>query len=184
MLSKFIIAGVITTAIIASTGQIAFPPKPLILYNPSPSAAIGFYKLSKNDAPKTGSQVAAYAPEWARVMEDERGYLPYDYPLIKSVLAVSGDKVCYHKSGVRVPNGAVIPVLGRDHSGREMPALSGCIVLKSGEYFIASPDVQEGFDSRYFGPVKIENILGTVEFLGHSKNAQSRKSSENGGFKG
>jgi len=184
MLSKFIIAGVITTAIIATTAQITFPPKPIILYNPSPSAAIGFYKLSKNEAPQIGSQVAAFAPEWARVMADERGYLPYDYPMIKSVMAASGDEICYHKSGVRVPNGAVISVLGRDHSGREMPARSGCIVLKLDEYFIASPDVQAGFDSRYFGPVRIENILGTVEFLGDSKNAQSGKSSENGGLRG
>ena len=177
MLSKFIIAGVITTAIIATTAEIAFPPKPIVLYNPSPSAPIGFYKLSKDMAPEIGAQVAAYAPEWARVMADERGYLPYEYPLIKSVLAASGDEVCYHKSGVRVPNGSVIPVQVRDRSGREMPARSGCIVLKSDEYFIASPDVQAGFDSRYFGPVKIENILGTVEFLGNSENAQSGKSS-------
>lgn len=184
MLSKFIIAGVITTAIVATTAQITFPPKPIVLYNPSPSAAIGFYRLRKDQALNIGSQVAAYGPEWARVMANERGYLPYDYPLIKSVVAVPGDEVCYHKSGVRVPNGAVISVLGRDHSGREMPAQSGCIILKSGEYFIASPDVQAGFDSRYFGPVRIENILGTVEFLGNSKNAQIRKSSENGGFEG
>lgn len=184
MLSKFIIAGVITTAIVATTAQISFPPKPIILYNPSPSAAIGFYRLRKDQALNIGSQVAAYGPEWARVMANERGYLPYDYPLIKSVVAVPGDDVCYHKSGVRVPNGAVIPVQARDHSRREMPAPSGCIVLKPGEYFIASPDVQAGFDSRYFGPVKIENILGTVEFLGNSKNAQSGKSSVNGGFEG
>ncbi|WP_026941032.1 S26 family signal peptidase [Hellea balneolensis] len=181
MLGKFIIAGVITMAVIATSAEIAFPPKPLILYNPSPSAPIGFYKLNTDVPPTLGAQVAAYAPEWARKMADERGYLPYDYPLIKPVMAVSGDEVCYHKSGVRVPNGAVIPVLGRDHSGREMPALSGCIFLKSDEYFIASPDVQAGFDSRYFGPVKLTDILGQVEYLGKSK---KKKMSKNVGFMG
>ena len=184
MLGKFIIAGVITTAIIATTAQITFPPKPIVLYNPSLSAPIGFYKLNKDISPKLGVQVAAYAPQWARIMADERGYLPYEYPLIKSVVAVQGDEVCYHKTGVRVPNGAVIPVLVRDHSGREMPALSGCIVLKSDEYFIASPDVQAGFDSRYFGPVKLTNILGTVVFLGKSKTPNSVQMRENGGFEG
>lgn len=181
MLGKFIIAGVITTAVIATTAEIAFPPKPVILYNPSPSAAIGFYKLNKDAPPKLGVQVAAYAPEWARKMADERGYLPYDYPLIKSVMAASGDEICYHKSGVRVPNGAVIPVLVRDHSGREMPVQSGCIVLQSDEYFIASPDVQAGFDSRYFGPVKLTNILGTVDYLGKSR---KKKMPENVDFRG
>lgn len=181
MLVKVIIAGVITTAVIASATQIIVPPKPILLYNPSPSAAIGWYRVNKTQPPQLGLQVAAYAPEWARLMADERGYLPYDYPLIKSVLAVSGDEICYHKSGVRVPNGSVIPVLGRDRSGREMPVLSGCIVLKPDEYFIASPDVQAGFDSRYFGPVRTENILGTVDFLGNQK---SPNSSVTVGFEG
>ncbi len=181
MLAKVIIAGVITTAVIASTTQIILPPKPILLYNPSPSAAIGWYRVNKNQPLQIGLQVAAYAPEWARVMADEREYLPYDYPLIKSVLAVSGDEVCYHKTGVRVPNGSVIPLLGRDRSGREMPVLSGCIVLKPDEYFIASPDVQAGFDSRYFGPVRTENILGTVDFLG---NQESPNSSVAVGFEG
>lgn len=66
MLGKFIIAGVITVAIIATTAEIVFPPKPVVFYNPSPSAKVGFYRLSKEKAPKLGVQVAAYAPEWAR----------------------------------------------------------------------------------------------------------------------
>ena len=184
MLGKFIIAGVITTAIIATMAEIVFPPKPVILYNPSPSAKIGFYKLSQKEPPKIGLQVAAYAPIWARRMADDRGYLPYDYPLIKSVVAVEGDEVCYHKMGVSVPDGSVISVQLRDRQGREMPVKSGCAVLKLGEYFLVSPDVQAGFDSRYFGPVRIENILGTVIFLGNQKTPNSSKSLGNGCFEG
>ena len=184
MLAKFIIAGVITAAVIASTTQIMFPPKPVLLYNPSPSAAVGWYRLRTNHPPQLGVQVAVYAPEWARKMADKRGYLPYDYPLIKSVVAVTGDEVCYHKTGVSVPDGSVIPVQVRDRQGREMPARSGCIVLEVDEYFIASPDVQAGFDSRYFGPVKIENILGTVEYLGNPEAPNSLRIWENGGFEG
>ena len=184
MLGKFIIAGIITTAVIATTTEIVFPPKPVIFYNPSPSAKVGFYKLSKEKYPRLGVQVAAYAPEWARIMADKRGYLPYDYPLIKSVVAVEGDEVCYHKIGVSVPDGSVIPVQVRDRQGREMPVKSGCVVLKSDEYFLISPDVQAGFDSRYFGPVSIENILGTVTFVGNKKTPNHVKSFGNGGFEG
>ncbi len=184
MLGKFIIAGVITIAVVATTAEIAFPPKPVIFYNPSPSAQIGFYRLSQHQAPELGDQVAAYAPEWARIMADERGYLPYDYPLIKTVSAAQGDEVCYNKMGVRVPDGSVIPVQVRDRQGREMPVKSGCAVLKPGEYFLISPDVQAGFDSRYFGPVSTENILGTVIFLGSKKTPNHLDSLENGGFEG
>ena len=181
MLGKFIIGGIITAAIIGTTGQIIFPPKPVLLYNPSNSAKVGWYKLTTNEPPKFGSQVAAYAPEWARRLADERGYLPYDYPLIKTVWAVEGDEVCYHKSSVSVPKRADIALQLRDVLGRDMPALSGRHVLKLGEYMLLSPDVQMGFDSRYFGPVMLENIIGHVEYLGNSKNLKSRK---NMGFVG
>jgi len=176
MLGKFIIGGIITTAIIGTAGQIIFPPKPVLLYNPSYSAKVGWYKLTTNSPPEFGSQVAAYAPEWARKMADERGYLPYDYPLIKTVWAVAGDEVCYHKSSVSVPKRSDIALQLRDALGRDMPVLSGCHVLKAGEYMLLSPDVRTGFDSRYFGPVGLENIVGRVEYLGNSKNLKlSRK---------
>ena len=87
MLGKMLIAGVLTLAVITTTGQILFPPKPVLFYNPSYSAQVGWYKLKPDDAIVSGVQVAAYAPEWARQMADERGYLPYDYPLIKTVWA-------------------------------------------------------------------------------------------------
>lgn len=175
MLGKFIIGGIITAAIIGTTRQIVLPPRPVLLYNPSNSAAIGWYKLTKEETLKLGDQVAAYAPEWARKLADERGYLPYDYPLIKTVWAVEGDKVCYRKSSVNVPKYSDIPRLERDILGRDMPLKSGCHLLKSGEFMLLSPDVQAGFDSRYFGPVGHENIIGHVEYLGNSKNLKMPK---------
>jgi len=181
MLGKFIIGGIITAAIIGTTGQIIFAPKPVLLYNPSYSAKVGWYKLTTSGPPIFGSQVAAYAPEWARKLADERGYLPYDYPLIKTVWAVEGDEVCYHKSSVSVPKRPDIAVQLRDALGRDMPVQSGCIVLEEGQYMLLSPDVQTGFDSRYFGPVRLENILGRVEYLGNSKNL---KLSKKVGFRG
>ena len=181
MLGKFIMGGIITAAIIGTTGQIIFPPKPVLLYNPSYSAAIGWYRLTIDAPPKVGDQVAAYAPEWARKLADERGYLPYDYPLIKTVWAAEGDQVCHHKSSVSVPKYPDVPILAQDVLGRDMPALSGCYVLKSGEYMLLSPDVQTGFDSRYFGPVGLGNILGHVQYLGNGKNKKIEKKA---GFEG
>ena len=182
MLGKALIAGVITLAVIGTSGQMLFPPKPVLFYNPSYSAKIGWYKL-RVDAPiVTGSQVAAYAPDWARKLADERGYLPYDYPLIKTVWAVEGDEVCFVNQSVRVPKRPVIAILGQDVLGRDMPQKSGCHVLKAGEYLIISPDVQTGFDSRYFGPVRIDNIVGVVEYLGKTQNKKISKRLDLEGF--
>ena len=184
MLFKAIIAGVMTLAVIGTAGQIIFPPKPILFYNPSYSAQVGWYRLQPDEPVTLGAQVAAYAPEWARQLADERGYLPYDYPLIKTVWAVHGDKVCYNTQSVSVPKRPDIPVLGQDVLGRDMPQKSGCIVLKSGEYLLISPDVQTGFDSRYFGPVRSENILGVVQYLEESKNLKSSEKPDLAGFEG
>ena len=184
MLFKAIVAGVITLAVIGTTRQIIFPPKPVLFYNPSYSAKVGWYGLKPDEAVVLGAQVAAYAPKWARQLADERGYLPYDYPLIKTVWAVNGDEVCYANQSVSVPKRPDIPVLGQDVMGRDMPLMSGCIVLKSGEYLLISPDVQTGFDSRYFGPVRSENILGVVQYLEDSKNLKLSEKPDLAGFEG
>jgi len=181
MLFKAAIGVIITTAIVVSVRQIIVPPEPRLLYNPSQSAAVGWYRVQPDLPIMRGSQVAAYAPEWARRLADKRGYLPYDYPLIKTVWAVEGEEVCYHNQSVSVPKRPDIPLLGQDVLGRVMPQRSGCIVLKSDEYLLISPDVQNGFDSRYFGPVSNGNIIGRVKFIGNSKN---KKSAEMLGFMG
>ena len=184
MLGKALIAGVITLAVIGTSGQMLFPPKPVLFYNPSYSAKVGWYKLQANEPIIAGSQVAAYAPDWARKLADERGYLPYDYPLIKMVWAVQGDEVCYINQSVRVPKQPVIAILGQDVLGRDMPQKSGCLVLKTGQYLLISPDVQTGFDSRYFGPVGSDNILGVVEYLGTAENKKISKLKDSEGFGG
>ena len=184
MLFKAIIAGVMTLAVIGTAGQIIFPPKPVLLYNPSESAEVGWYRLKQDQPIILGAQVAAYAPEWARKLADARGYLPYDYPMIKTVWAVNGDEVCYNNQSVSVPKRPDIPVLGQDVLGRDMPQKSGCIVLGLGEYMLLSPDVQTGFDSRYFGPVRAENILGVVQYLENQKNLKSSEKPDLAGFEG
>ena len=166
MIIKGSIALVITLAVIGTSAQILRPPIPRLLYNPSKSAAVGWYHLRPGERPKRSDQVAAYAPLWARNLAEQRGYLPSDYPLIKTVWAVAGEEVCYNNQSVSVPKRPDIPILGQDVLGRDMPQMSGCHVLKQGQYLLMSPDVQTGFDSRYFGPVETQNIIGVVHYIG------------------
>lgn len=159
MLFKAFFGGVITLAIVAMATQITFPPRPVLLYNPSASAPIGWYKVQRKSSFNVGEKVAVFAPPWARKLADERGYLPREYPLIKTIIAGPHQEICFKNGAVSVPDYPDIPVLAQDSLGREMPRLSGCQTLKEGEYFIASPDVQAGFDSRYFGPVGLKISL-------------------------
>jgi len=178
MLRNTLIAIGVTMLIVATTAEITLPPKPVLFYNPSASAPIGWYKLEGKSPLKVGAQVAAYAPDWARKLADERQYLSYEYPMIKTIWASPGAEICVQNNRISVPNYPVITSLSQDSLGRDMPKLSGCFILKADEYFLVSPDVQTGFDSRYFGAVSIDNILGTVEYLGNPKITHSRKSGE------
>ncbi|PCI52868.1 MAG: plasmid transfer protein traf [Alphaproteobacteria bacterium] len=175
MLKNILIGIGVTLLIIATGTEISFPPKQKLLYNPSASAPIGWYKLEDKSPLKIGDQVAAYAPDWARKLADERRYLPYEYPMIKTILASSGTQICASNNLVSVPNHPVITSLSQDSLGRNMPKLSGCFTLKTDEYFLISPDVQMGFDSRYFGAVAGKNILGKAKYLGNGKIAHGAK---------
>ena len=132
MLFKGFVGLIITLAVVASARQIIAQPQPMLLYNPSPSAAIGWYRVQADLPVNRSAQVAGYAPEWARLMADERGYLPYDYPLIKTVWAVEGDEVCYHNQSVRVPKRPDIPVLGAGCFGTRYAHEEGLFCPKSG----------------------------------------------------
>lgn len=194
MLRNILIGMGITLLVVATTAEIKFPPRPAVLYNPSASAPIGWYRLRDNSPLKVGDQVAAYAPEWARKLADERQYLPYEYPMIKTIWASSGTQICTENNRTHVPNYPVIIRLSQDSLGRDMPKLSGCFTLKPDEYFLVSPDVQtkrrgvsvseqpgfiNGFDSRYFGAVEAKNILGKVEFLGNRELSRGGEKREN-----
>jgi len=178
MIWKAIMSIAAMLLILASSVEITFPPKPVLLYNPSESAPVGWYRLRPNDALKNDVMVAAYAPETARRLAHERDYLPYDYPLIKTVWAMPGAYICIQNMRVRVPNRPDIYQLAQDGLGRDMPSLSGCFTLRHGEYFLISKDVQAGFDSRYFGPVSKEKILGRVQYLGNGTNGAVLKRAE------
>ena len=50
-------------------------------------------------------------------------------------------------------------VRGRDRAGLPLPEWSGCRRLDTGELFLLG-DTETSFDSRYFGPVRVEQLQG------------------------
>lgn len=166
MIRNGIIVAIASLCVAGALYDLAFPLRPKLLYNPSLSADIGWYNIGLKTEYTRGDQIAVFAPLGARNLAHERDYLPFDYPLIKSVWASSGDEVCAKGLLVSGPNGSVMARLSQDRLGRDMPLWSGCITLKKGQYFIASPSHAAGWDSRYFGPVSETDILGTASYLG------------------
>jgi conjugative transfer signal peptidase TraF len=159
----------------ASLVQIVRPSVPRLLYNPSPSAPIGWYRLRPDTYAHRGDLVAALAPKSGAALALERDYLPPNIPLIKTVWAVSGEQICHVDGQVLVQGRPALIVLKHDVLGRALPTRSGCYQLSKDEVFLISNDVQTSFDSRYFGPVRRENLLGRVEYMGKLKGRSERR---------
>lgn len=167
---RILICGAVAALCIASLIEIAAPPTPRLLYNKSESAPVGWYAVTPDSRIERNAMVAAFAPADARKLAHDRGYLPHHIPLIKTVWVVAGEEVCAENGVVRAPNRPDIFTYELDSLGREMPFWQGCIILEKNEVFLVSTDVQTSFDSRYFGAVPIENVLGAARYLGTVRN--------------
>ncbi len=169
MVKRIMTSGAVAALCIASLVEIAAPPIPRLLYNKSESAPVGWYAVAPNSRIERSVMVAAFAPTEARKIAHDRGYLPYHIPLIKTVWAIAGEEVCSENGVIHTPNRPDIFAHQQDGSGRKLPSWHGCIILENNEVFLVSTDVQTSFDSRYFGAVPVENILGATRYLGTIK---------------
>ena len=48
----------------------------------------------------------------------------------------------------------------RDRLGRPLPTWSGCRTLRSGELFVMNPAAPDSFDGRYFGVLRMADVIG------------------------
>jgi conjugative transfer signal peptidase TraF len=136
-------------------------PAPKLVWNASASAPLGLYRVV-SAAPKHGDLVLVRAPESIAHLGAERGYLPLDVPLVKRVVALSGDHVCALDETVIVNGRVVAERLKADRAGRPLPWWSHCRALVGDELFLLMGEVSGSFDSRYFGPVSRANVIGRL----------------------
>lgn len=154
-----ILSGIGIVAIAA--GASAALPSPLLLYNPSPSVPVGYYVRS-GERPGKGKLIAFHVPKLGLPYAEK--HMPYVVrgSIIKKVVADAGDHVCTTADNRLAINGKVIaPIADRDSHGRPLPRWTGCRTLGAGEYFVFSDRIANSYDSRYYGPVKTEQIIGT-----------------------
>lgn len=142
------------------------PAAPLVIYNASGSAPLGFYYLEQR-LPARG-ELAVYKPTPAiELLIVAHRVLPTPVPLLKRAEGIGGDEVCRAKEpiGAISINGKVVAeVQERDRDGRPLPSWEGCLRLIDGEYFLLQPH-PHSFDSRYFGPVMRCDVLGVARPL-------------------
>jgi len=133
---------------------------PMIIWNASASVPVGLYRAAF-DAPMRDDFVLVMLPNAMATLADGRGYLPTRVPLVKRIAAISGDKACALHGLILINGKAFARQLETDRSGRLLPHWKDCRRLGQGEYFLLG-DAPDSFDSRYFGPVKSDRLIGRL----------------------
>lgn len=162
-----------TVSLIALVWASFTSPMVRVIYNASDSVPMGWYRVMPLDAASTplpdaipvDSIVLTRLPVSVATLADQRGYLPLQVPLLKRVGAVAPQHVCITGDTVHVDGVPVASVLPSDAVGRSMPAWQQCRRLIDGELFLLSDTNPASFDSRYFGPVSREDVLGIAQRL-------------------
>jgi conjugative transfer signal peptidase TraF len=152
--------------LMASTALVLSPlarSNPFLIWNVSPSVQVGLYTVERRAPTKHEIATLRLPPEASRLAE-ERGYLPSSAWLLKPVAAESGDVVCRLGRIIFVNGRLRAKALLHDKAGRLMPDWNGCSRLRKGQYFILSKR-WDSFDSRYFGAVDSQHIVGRAELV-------------------
>ena len=148
-------------------------PLPRLIYNPSDSVPVGWYRLdplqhssdSLSHRLEVGSIVLTTLPPETAELAARRGYLPDHIPLLKRVGAVAPQHVCIVAGRVRIDGVPVATTLSADRVGRPLPSWQLCRRLEPGELFLLSTINPASFDSRYFGPVSASSVIGVAHPL-------------------
>ena len=140
-------------------------PAPLLIYNASASAPIGFYHVLPAEPIRRGDLVLARTPDSVRRLAAERDYLPATVPLVKRVAALDGDTVCAIHHAITIDGRHVANQLAVDRLGRPLPVWTGCRTLGPGDIFLLMQSVPDSFDGRYFGPIRTTAVIGRLVSL-------------------
>ena len=158
---------ILTTITTVLTGAAALASEtPWILYPNTPSLPLRFY-VRTLDERVVGSIAAFHVPKIAIDYKRSIGErVEPDFLFMKPVVAGPHDHVCHREQGAIELNGQPIAdVAAEDRLGRPLPVWQGCEVIGPDHYFTLSDYVPNSFDSRHFGPIHVDDILGVYRPL-------------------
>jgi conjugative transfer signal peptidase TraF len=146
------------TLAVAATALFTVPVK--LVWNASASVPVGFYSISKADAPKIGDLVLIRPSQPIARFMAERQYVGPRTPLLKHVVAVPGQQVCRFGVRIIIDGNYRGSALSHDRSGRPLPIWQGCHTLQSGQLFLMNHAIPNSLDGRYFGPTDATAVIG------------------------
>ena len=142
--------------------------------NQTPSLPRGLYVVVPFGRPTLGDDVLVCMPPGPRArLAVDRGYVPAStrdcdaggVPLLKHVVAASGDTVTLVPAGAFVRGRRVSPAPPtRDRAGRPLQPVYGAWPLGTDDLWLGS-DIANGYDSRYLGPTSFRLVLGRAHLV-------------------
>lgn len=150
-------------AVLSVIVPVVCPPVPQLIWNASASVPIGLYRVLPARTPSVGELVVVRPPVAVVDLLAERGYLARGVPLLKHILALSGQIVCRVGRTVIVDGRVVGQALDTDRVGRSLPVWWGCRTLAKDEVFFMNAPSRSSFDGRYFGPLPASTIVGHAD---------------------
>ena len=164
--ARRVLAGLSVCGLAALAWAAFVHPLPRLVYNPSDSVAVGWYRVDPRGhgaaSLLVGSIVLTRLPADAAALSAQRGYLPARIPLLKRVGAVAPQHVCIVDALIWIDGVPVAAVRSADRLGRPLPSWPQCRRLQAGEIFLLSTTNPASFDSRYFGPVSTSAVIGVA----------------------
>lgn len=156
-----LLAGAVGLALLGASAALDFAinPAPLLVWNASASAPIGFWRIDPRARIDRGDMVLVHTPGSVRQLAARRHYLPANVPLLKRVVAREGSEVCALGPTIFIDGRLTATRHKADRQGRPLPWWHGCEHLHQGQLFLLM-DHPDSFDGRYFGPVDETSVIG------------------------
>lgn len=149
--------GAIGIALMAASSFVL--PK-FLIWNVSASLPEGLYLRVPDDNIRLGQIAVIDPPPELSQWMDERAYLPVGMPLLKTIAATSGNRVCRDGNTITVRSEIIAIARESDRLGRSLPRWQGCRRIGPDELFFVSQHNTDSLDSRYFGPLAASSVSG------------------------
>lgn len=140
-------------------------PAPRFVWNATASAPVGLYQVTPGSSPAIGDLVLVRPDPALGKWLARRHYVPFDVPLIKPVAARAGQSVCRQGARILLDGRPIALAQASDKVGRPLPVWVGCRMIGAHELLLLNAHVPDSLDSRYFGPVRKDQVIGTVHPL-------------------